>query len=105
MTNTQEIIVEQRHIDAGDRKCACHCPVALAIRETTGLEPNVGPGRLVLYSIAHFNVLDKAHDEYQDGWRVSEFITQFDRGAQVFPFSFQIPVPARNTIPTSGETK
>ena len=92
---TQEIHVEQRHIDAGKRKSLCSCPVALALRDATGFEPRVGVGRLELYDIDHFKVLDKAYDEYQDGRRVSEFVIRFDRCAQVSPFSFQLPVPTR----------
>ena len=96
----QEIVVEQHHIDAGWPMSSCECPVALAVRDATGFEPSIDLERVVFYDDDHYELLTVTSAEYQGGGDVRRFITRFDRGASVEPFSFWLPVPV-----ATGETK
>ena len=95
----QEIRVEQRHIDAGERRHSGLCPVALALREATGFDLSVNPLQVSIYDDKGYLVLNSPLNECPDGLRAAEFIRKFDNGESVRPFSFYL----LNLLDTIGE--
>lgn len=78
-----KINVTQEHIDSGTDGNACHCPVALAIKDALGREDGV----YVFYYGANVGA-----DNYHLPMMVTKFIKDFDnegRGS-VSPFSFTL---------------
>lgn len=79
------IHVTQEHIDKGERKACCGCPVVLAIREATS-EPR---WRVPAHYAAYLgNMVIGLPDS------VSDFIETFDASgpSAVSPFSFELPI-------------
>lgn len=73
------IHVEQRHIDAGKRLCGSHCPIALAIREATGINTGVAWGRAEMGG-REIPLPAHAHSWYK----------RLDDGRPVKPFAFDL---------------
>lgn len=79
------IKVTQKHIDAGCKESISSCPVALALQEQLHLQGwavEVDSCTLVL-----------AGESFTSPGSVDDFISLFDNGLPVKPFSFRIPKP------------
>ena len=74
-----------KHIAAGIPGNSCHCPVAMALSKAGLFMPAVG-GMFV-----HWGPL-KARSEALAPKSVTRFVTAFDDGEPVFPFTFDLPV-------------
>lgn len=74
--------VEQEHIDKGYRYSFGFCPIAMAMREHGFTNVSVGAN-------AHWDYLGRPY-KGEVPWKAREFITRFDLGHKVAPFSFVI---------------
>ena len=85
--------VTQDHIDKGARKAAYQCPVSLALRE-------VDPGSDWCVSTLHI-MRETGHDVgiTESPATVSKFVSRFDNGDPVQPFSFEIDPDHENGDP------
>lgn len=84
-----KIKVEQKHINAGQR-FKCHlCPVALAIQHTTDTSQDE-----VSVGMTTIQWSDKSKGNYETPTPASarRFISQFDQGKPVKPFSFELKI-------------
>lgn len=79
-----KIKVTQEHIDRGTKKACSTCPVALALREATGMECEVST------TIAFLPNNDNGIPLPIDA---KDFIRRFDAGTLVQPFEFELPIP------------
>jgi UDP-2,3-diacylglucosamine pyrophosphatase LpxH len=79
--------VKQRHIRAGKRATANHCPLALAIKEATGAKTVIVSGDFIETHDENYVIT-----EYHGHDRIQRFQSQFDnRGAAgVRPRTFVI---------------
>ena len=77
------IKVTQEHIDSGLRAVACLCPVALAMKDTTGDTWTVGCQKASAAGVSRITLPQPVRD----------FIVDFDVGNPVQPFDFDIPKP------------
>ena len=77
-----KIVVTQNDIEQGIRLKACACPVALAIKRRTSRECEVA-GR---YMVFRYDL----NTEYDLPESVGKFVTAFDMGKPVKPFSFEL---------------
>lgn len=77
-----KIKVTQEHIDLGERKLCSECPVALAVIEATGIACEVEPDE-IRFKGRYFQLPPAA----------CRFISEFDCGAPVQPFEFELPIP------------
>ena len=74
--------VTQRHIDKGIPNNHCFCPIALACQDAGMLFPEV----------SFWNIVDRDR-VYLTGLKTLKFISDFDRGKKVKPFSlWMIPL-------------
>jgi hypothetical protein len=105
MSATSKITVNvtQEHIDWGSKKTPCTCPIARAICDALGFphyvyfpEGNDSPKLGVTPSYVSFYYL--ATDDKSCSARLPEaarqFVVDYDTGRQVYPFSFELEVPA-----------
>lgn len=85
MNKVKTIVVEvtQADINFGIRMSSCDCPVAMAIQRKTRMPIRVGA-----------NLITWPSCNVQHPPAVRQFITQFDRGKFVEPFSFDLEIPA-----------
>lgn len=74
--------VTQEDIEQGIQEDECRCPVALCLRRTLDLAPTE-----ICVADAWVEVRGKKHIAPRE---VELFIDLFDRGEQVFPFSFEL---------------
>jgi hypothetical protein len=77
-----KIKVTQEHIDKGERKSERFCPVALALKEQTHERA------FVLKENCYFLVRQYVPRKYPMPKEVEEFVSKFDKGEKVDPFSF-----------------
>ncbi len=97
MSATRKITVNvtQEHIDSGVQRACEQCPITLAILQAMGLPAQDGPDDVSL------GVADVYVDFYYADFKsmlpqvAIDFIECFDRNRGfVYPFSFQLVVPA-----------
>lgn len=81
-----KVNVTAEHIKSGKPMSSDCCPVALAINEIIGHSPVV--------LVGHTNIsiwpLGKAERYYKTPEEVAHFISAFDKGEAVEPFSFEL---------------
>ena len=77
----RKIAVAQAHIDAGERKSECDCPVALAVQDSFDEHATVDECSICVEGYAQV-MADTPPD-------VMEFISDFDDGKPVEPFVFE----------------
>lgn len=85
-----KIEVKQSHIDKGVKVHSCLCPVALAIKDALDAPDNsvsVGTWGINI----KLNMFNETI-EIDFNSKVSQFISQFDRGVNVKPMSFHLAV-------------
>lgn len=95
------IEVTQEHIDKGERSNALSCPVALAVREALDAkkENEVAVSFRWITHLKEYRgwrtLFQKTQDwiSYPSPKKVQEFITDFDNGEPVAPFSFELKQP------------
>jgi hypothetical protein len=94
---TIKVEVTQADIDKGVRHDPFGCPVALAVRRTIRRRAAVGQSMLYVWF----------GEQQHDGrliTAVAEFVTFFDAGLPVSPFSFTLNVPAADApVVESGQ--
>lgn len=89
---TIHIEVTQDDINRGIPKNACRCPIALAVRRTTGVECAVRPcGSYLHQNGSGIDVVSFALPDI-----ASRFIKMFDEYGSVQPFSFDISIPVEH---------
>lgn len=79
--------VTRDDISYGRTMNSTRCPVALALLRTTGAD------RVMVRQ--HYAVIGTFHVVLPDA--VVKFVSEFDFGLQVKPFSFEVPVPVCST--------
>lgn len=77
-----KITVTQEHIDKGDRCRASSCPLALALRETTG-QPWIVSSMSAGTEYGHCRPLPQ---------EARHFVVNYDHGALVKPFAFDFDI-------------
>lgn len=83
-----KIEVKQEHIEKGKRQDACHCPVALAIKDTVKV-------KFVYVHLFEINLKKKwarKAVEITLSKKVEKFVKKFDDGKKVKPFSFELKI-------------
>ena len=76
-----KVEVTQEHIDRGQRKAHCYCPVALALKDVGVKEPVVFGG--------YFRALGDTEDTKLPP-KVDDFVLAYDLGLKVTPFTFDL---------------
>jgi hypothetical protein len=77
-----KITVTEQHIEQGKQASQCFCPVALAIREATGIDQLCVLSIGVIFKTGSVNLPEEA----------SNFVLDFDAGQAVEPFEFELPI-------------
>ena len=81
------IKVTQEHIDAGTRKSCFHCPIALAVKEATCMDPAVRPYGVRFYAYPKY-IIELPNSAIR-------FIENFDNHVPVKPFEFNLDFDRR----------
>ena len=78
------VTVTEKHIKEGKPYDKCECPVSLALKD-------LGYTPVVDVKAAY---IKKGEDEFVAPLRAEarDFVARFDRGQEVFPFSFELEV-------------
>ena len=77
-----KIKVTKKHIQAGVMSCPDRCPLALAIKEATGLKVLVDLGGKIHFPDARVSLRGNAE--------LGKFVARFDNSFPVKPFQFNI---------------
>jgi hypothetical protein len=76
------IEVTQAHIDKGERTSAFSCPIALALKDHGVPKPAV--------TYTYFYKSDESEEQIYLPGKVCNFISAFDKGKPVEPFTFEL---------------
>jgi hypothetical protein len=89
MCKDMTIHVQQKHIDQGESRRSCFCPIALALADSFSdvIYASVGTGDFAV-NRRGFNLLQSPLPE-----SASKFVRAFDNGKPVKPFTFEIEIP------------
>lgn len=82
-----KIDVTEADIASGERGSACDCPIAIAIRRATGCSRVY-----VSYDWPRFTFAGKIYDISFENTKAYDFVSAFDNGHLVQPFSFELTI-------------